>query len=39
VIKAISLFENCGAKIYGIVSDRASINRKLLVEFGKAGHQ
>ncbi|KAL5245535.1 hypothetical protein ACI65C_013174 [Semiaphis heraclei] len=37
VIKAISLLENCGAKIDGIVSDGASTNRKLWVEFGING--
>jgi len=37
VIKAISLLENFGAKIDGIVSDEISTNRKLWVKFGING--
>lgn len=37
VIKAISLLENSGVQIDGIVSDRSSSNRKLWNEFGVSG--
>lgn len=37
MIKAISLLENFGAKIDGIVSDEISTNRKLWVKFGING--
>uniref|UniRef100_A0A2S2NYW9 Transposable element P transposase n=1 Tax=Schizaphis graminum TaxID=13262 RepID=A0A2S2NYW9_SCHGA len=37
VIKAISILENSGAKIDGIVSDGASTNRKLWIELGISG--
>lgn len=37
IIKTISILENSGAKIDFIVSDGASINRKLWVELGISG--
>lgn len=37
IIKAISILENSGAKIDGIVSDGASTNRKLWVKLGISG--
>lgn len=39
VIKAISLLENTGVKIDGVVSDGASTNRKLWSELGISGNK
>ncbi|CAI6359121.1 unnamed protein product [Macrosiphum euphorbiae] len=37
VVKAITLLENAGAKIDGVVSDGSSTNRRLWSEFGVSG--